>query len=137
MKRATVRLITAVSYVLFCVLVVGCVVFFCNGCTPYLSNEGYFAINYENGQAGTAVSISNIEQLTTGSTVPDGYKLIIQAEFKSGLVTSKCSERFMIEKVKEMCRKYGGDSFRLYDIIEPDMILNTCFKAKVLILRKE
>lgn len=78
----------------------------------------------------------DIEQLKDGTEAPDGYDLIGKGHFWTGPATIKCGERYMIEMSGEAARKIGARAFRFYDVKEPNMILNTCYKAKILFLKK-
>lgn len=78
----------------------------------------------------------DIEQIKDGNAVPDGYKEVARGEFKTGPATLKCGERFMIESTEKKAREIGADAFRFYEVKEPNMILNTCYKAKILFLKK-
>ena len=109
----------------------------CNGCSKYLATDGYLQVNQEVKIVNQVDYSKEIIQLEDGSFIPEGYTLLQQADFKSGIITVNCSERFFKQEVIKLCRNTGGDAFRLYDVKEPDNITNTCFQAKVLILKKK
>lgn len=106
---------------------------FYTGCLP---SNGYLKVSMVNNYEPFENN-KKIEHLKDGSTIEEGYQVIQMAEYKSGMTTINCSKNDMINEVDLLCRKIGADAFKLYDIIEPDMIMNTCFKAKVIILRKK
>jgi len=137
MKKITCRLILIVSVIAFWAAIAGLFMFLCNGCSTYLSTDGYLQVNHEVGAVENVDYSKEIVQLSDGSFVPEGYTLLQIADFKSGIITTNCSERYFKKQCIELCRKSGGDAFRMYDIKEPDNIINTCFQAKVLILKKK
>ena len=80
---------------------------------------------------------TEIEQLKDGKDVPSGYIPIARGEFKTGVATLKCGERLMIQKTEDKARAIGATAFRFYEVKEPNIILNSCYKAKILFLKKE
>jgi hypothetical protein len=97
---------------------------------------GYFKLNGSVSPVSEKEQSQKIERLESGSDVPAGYELIISGEFKTGIITMQCGETFMIDEAMKLCRSIGGDAFRFFEIHEPDMITNTCYRAKILILKK-
>lgn len=79
---------------------------------------------------------AEVEQLKDGKTVPEGYIEVARGEFWTGPATIKCGERYMIECTERKAREIGATAFRFYDVKEPNMIINTCYKAKILFLKK-
>ena len=77
-----------------------------------------------------------IEQLKDGTETPEGYNLVGKGHFWTGPATIKCGERLMVEMTGEKARAIGAGAFRFYDVKEPNMIINTCYKAKILFLKK-
>jgi hypothetical protein len=77
-----------------------------------------------------------IEQLKDGTETPPEYDLIGKGRFSTGPATIRCGERLMMEMTGEAARAIGASSYRFYEVKEPDMILNSCYKAKILFLRK-
>jgi hypothetical protein len=77
-----------------------------------------------------------IEQVKDGSATPEGYDLIGKGHFWTGPATIKCGERHMMQMTGEAARKIGAGAYRFYEVKEPNMIINTCYKAKILFLKK-
>ncbi len=77
-----------------------------------------------------------IEQVKDGSAIPEGFDLIGKGHFWTGPATIKCGERLMTEMSGDAAREIGADAFRFYDVKEPNMIINTCYKAKILFLKR-
>jgi hypothetical protein len=107
----------------------------CNSCSSSMTT-GYFKLNGSVSPVSENEQNKKIERLESGSGVPDGYELIISGEFKTGIITMQCGESFLIDEAIKLCRSLGGDAFRFFEIVEPDMITNTCYRAKILILKK-
>lgn len=137
MKKGTMRLLLGLFVAVFWVAVFAIPGILCNGCSTYLATDGYLQVNQEVKTVDQVDYSKEIIQLEDGSFIPQGYTLLQQADFKSGIITVNCSERFFKQEVIKLCRNTGGDAFRLYDVKEPDNITNTCFQAKVLILKKK
>lgn len=137
MKKGTMRLLLGLFVALFWAAVLIIPGILCNGCSTYLATDGYLQVNQEVKTVDQVDYSKEIIQLEDGSFIPEGYTLLQQADFKSGIITVNCSERFFKQEVVKLCRNTGGDAFRLYDVKEPDNITNTCFQAKVLILKKK
>lgn len=78
-----------------------------------------------------------IEQVKDGTETPEGYNLVGKGHFWTGPATLKCGERLMISLTEETARKIGAGAFRFYEVKEPNMIINTCYKAKILFFRKQ
>lgn len=77
-----------------------------------------------------------IEQVKDGTGTPEGFQLVGKGHFWTGPATIKCGERLMTEMTGEAARKIGAGAFRFYDVKEPNVIINTCYKAKILFLKK-
>jgi hypothetical protein len=77
-----------------------------------------------------------VEQLKDGTETPTGYELIGKGHFHVGPVTISCGERVMEGMTIEAARSIGAKTYRFYDVKEPDMVINTCYKSKILFLRK-
>jgi hypothetical protein len=108
-------------------------IIFCIGCLP---SNGYLKVSMVNNYQPFENN-KKIEHLKDGSEIESGYQIVQMAEYKSGITTINCSKNDMIFEIDLLCRKIGADAFKLYDIVEPNMITNTCFKAKVIILKKK
>lgn len=132
MKRNIQRLFVGIFIAVFWG---GIIVLFCNSCTGIMTTTGYFQLDRyisENPQPEE----KKIERIETGIGIPTGYLLIAAAEFKTGLITMKCSETFLLDEAVKLCRRYGADAFRITELREPDMISNTCYRAKIIILKR-
>lgn len=79
----------------------------------------------------------DIEQVKDGKETPAGYDLVGKGHFWTGPATVKCGERHMITLTEQQARKIGAGCFRFYEVKEPNMIINTCYKAKILFFRRQ
>lgn len=79
----------------------------------------------------------DIEHLDDNSKVTAGYLPVARGEFKPGPVTVNCGERLMIKRTEEKARAIGATAFSFYDVKEPNFVLNSCYRAKILFLKKE
>lgn len=73
-----------------------------------------------------------IIQFDEGTEIPEGFMLLAKGEFKTGPLTVKCGERLMIKKTEEKAREIGAKGFSFYELKEPDNVLNTCYRSKIL-----
>lgn len=137
MKRQTARAIALLVGVAFWGVIGFIVIAVCNNCSGYFATDGYLQVNREVRPVERVDYSKEIIQLDDGSFVPEGYTLLQQADFVSGVITVNCSERYFKQQCIKLCRESGGDAFRIYDVKEPDNITNTCFQAKVLILKRK
>jgi hypothetical protein len=132
-KRGKAMWLQLVSYstAALCAAVISCI-----SCSSTMTT-GHFVLNGTVSPVNETEQSQKIERLESGSDVPAGYELIISGEFKTGIITMQCGETFMIDEAMKLCRSIGADAFRLFEIHEPDMITNTCYRAKILILKKK
>jgi len=63
--------------------------------------------------------------------VPEGYKVAAIGEFKTGIITLKCSYNYILECSLSLCEKKKYHGFGLVDIKRPD-IINDCYRAKII-----
>lgn len=77
------------------------------------------------------------EILPEGDSVIGGYVEMVRGEFKTGPATINCGERLMKSMIRDKAIEMGATAFRLYDVREPNNVTNTCYRAKVLFMRKE
>lgn len=73
-----------------------------------------------------------IVQFDDGCDTPEGYNPVATGRFRTGPLTIKCGERLMVKHAKEKARRIGTPFFRLCDVQEPDGVINTCYRAKIL-----
>lgn len=101
-----------------------------------MKTAGYFVTESNVTVTGTPDMSKEIKRFESGSTVPDGYELVTIADFKTGVITVKCGEMYMVDEAKKLCRKLNGDAIRFFEVKEPDLI-DTCYRGKVMILRRK
>lgn len=110
------------------------VILLCN-CAA-LSQRARVNIDTTGGKFPALDAAAEVVQLKDGNAVPDSFEMVAQGEFWTGPATIKCGERYMIECTERKAREIGADAFRFYDVKEPNMIINTCYKAKILFLKR-
>lgn len=114
-------------------LFVGCSAFYYNG----EIESGFFKAK-ENILYEIEGMKKNVIQFPDGSNVPAGYHVIEIEKYRGGIVTINCKYRHYINSViLKICKKLGADAFILSEIKLPDGITDTCFRSKILILKRE
>lgn len=78
-----------------------------------------------------------VEQLPEGAGVPGGYSVVARGNFRTGIATIKCGERFMKKKTIEKCVEIGATAFKYIEVSEPIPFFNSCFRSKILFLIRE
>lgn len=75
--------------------------------------------------------IKNFGELKDYYAVPDGYKVAAIGDFKTSVLTIKCSYELLIKDAISTCesKKYHG--FGLVDLKRPD-IINSCYRSKII-----
>lgn len=122
---------SSIPYLVLSFVVVMAVIFFCNQCA---SMSGSF--NLEPGQVRQRSSNEEIKQFPDGTEIPEGYKYLTTANYKTGMVTVECDYNHMITEARKAVLKAGGDAFRLYNVKKPDYLTNTCYQGDILILKR-
>jgi len=122
---------SAIPYLVLSFAVVLAVIFICSSCAAY---SGSF--NLEPGQVKERTSNSEIKQFPDGTAIPEGYKYLTTANYKTGMVTVECGYDHMISEARKAVVQAGGDAFRLFNVKKPDYLTNTCYTGDILILKK-
>lgn len=125
-------LIAAIVYVISLIIIL------CSsGCSHILKTKGFFELDryLPEVTVNSTVKIQRIPGMD--NSIPGGYEFVASADFKTGLITTQCSETFLLDQAVLLCKKVGVDAYKIVEMHDPDMITNTCYRAKIILLKKK
>lgn len=108
------------------------IIIFLNSCA---GSNAHFAIDQSEVKQRTGTG--EIVRFPDGSKVPEGYTMVMIAEYITSALTMQCDYESMIKEAELATVKAGGDGYRLFNVKAPDNITTWCYSCNILILRRE